>query len=133
MVGWEVLDAETFVVVDEVQAAGSMDRLLRHKATGRVVAADIKSGKSDPDYPLKVTIQTAMYAHGERYDQETGERLPLHPDVDLDHGLLIHVPIRTGRPRAALYPLDLVRGWELAQMAVRVRDARKMAKLEAIA
>lgn len=130
---WEVLDCETFLVVDEIQAAGSMDRLLRHRRTGRVVAADIKTGRSDPDYPLKVTMQVAMYANGVRYDQASGARTPLHPDIDREHGLLIHVPIRSGEPRAALYPLDLVEGWELAQLAVRVRAARKMPKLAAVA
>ncbi|MFC4124888.1 PD-(D/E)XK nuclease family protein [Nocardia rhizosphaerae] len=130
---WEVIDSEGFVVTDEVQAAGSYDRLLRHRRTGRIVVGDIKSGKSDPDYPLKVTIQTAVYAHGERYDQETGARAPLHPDIDLAHGVLIHVPIRSGKPRAALYPLDLTRGWELAKAAVMVREARRMPKLEVIA
>ncbi|HEY9414172.1 MAG TPA: hypothetical protein VIQ30_05390 [Pseudonocardia sp.] len=133
MAPWEVLDTETFLVADEVQSAGSMDRLLRHRASGRVVAADIKTGKSDPDFPLKVTIQTAIYAHGERYDQESGKREPLHPDIDLAHGLLIHVPIRTGTPRCALYPLDLATGWELAKTSVAVREARRMKKLEALA
>ncbi|MFC9432783.1 hypothetical protein [Nocardia sp. NPDC057030] len=131
--GWEVLDCEPFVVVDEIQGAGSMDRLLRHRATGRVVCADIKTGRADPDFPLKVTMQVAMYSRGQRYDQETGTRAPLHPDVDLAHGLLIHVPIRSGEPRAALYPLDLTEGWELAQIAVRVRAARRMPKLAAVA
>lgn len=130
---WEVLDCEPFLVVDEIQGAGSMDRLLRHRSTGRIVCADIKTGTQEPDYPLKVTMQVAMYSRGERYNQETGERTPLHPDVDLDHGLLIHVPIRSGEPRAELYPLDLVEGWELAKIAVRVRAARKMAKLAAVA
>jgi hypothetical protein len=130
---WEVLDSEVFVAVDELPSAGSMDRLLRHRRTGRVVAADIKTGQRDPEYPLKPTLQVAMYARGVRYDQQTGTRTPLHADLDLDHGLLIHVPIRTGEPRAALYPLDLAEGWALAQVAVRVRAARRMPKLAAVA
>jgi hypothetical protein len=134
MADWEVLDVETFVVVDALQAAGSMDRLLRHRISGRVVAADIKTGRKEPEFPLKVTVQDALYANGQRYDQRTGARAPLHPDVDLEHGLMIHVPIRSGgQPRCVLYPLDLSAGWELAQLAVRVREARRMPKLEAIA
>lgn len=130
---WEVLDCEPFLVVDEIQAAGSMDRLLRHKESGQVVAADLKSGKSDPFYPLKVTVQVAIYAHGVRYDQATGKREPLHPDIDLSQGLLIHAPIRGGRPRCTLYPLDLGLGWELAKLSVRVREARRLPKLEVLA
>ncbi|MEV6432885.1 PD-(D/E)XK nuclease family protein [Nocardia sp. NPDC051463] len=133
MAPWEVLDTEPFVVCDELQTAGSLDRLMRHRDTGRVVVGDVKTGKSEPDYPLKTTVQVAIYAHGERYDQETGKREPLHPDIDLEHGLLIHVPIRTGVPRAVLYPLDLARGWELAKLSVQVREARRIPKLEAFA
>lgn len=130
---WEVLDTEVFVVADEVQSAGSLDRLLRHRKTGRIVVGDVKTGKSEPDFPLKTTIQVAIYSHGERYDQATGTRLPLHPDIDLDHGVLIHAPVRSGSPRCQLYPLDLAKGWELAKVAVQVREARRMAKLEVIA
>lgn len=134
MADWEVLDTEVFVVNDELQTAGSLDCLVRHRQTGRIVVGDKKTGKSEPDYPLKTTVQVAIYAHGERYDQATGDRLPLHEDVDLNHGLLIHAPIRNGgEPQVSLYPLDLAKGWELAQLAVQVRAARKMPKLEAFA
>lgn len=130
---YEVLDTEVFVVADEIHAAGSVDRLLRHRPTGRVLAADVKTGSNEPDFPLKVMVQVAMGAHGVRYDQATGTRTPLHPDISLDHGLLIHVPLRTKRPRAALYPLDLKVGWELAHLSVRVRELRRMPKLEVVA
>lgn len=132
MADWEVLDTEVFVVNDEVQSAGSLDRLVRHKHTGRVVVGDVKSGRSDPDYPLKVTVQVAIYARGVRYDQETGTRTPLHEEIDLDHGILIHAPIRSGgEPKCVLYPLDLELGWKYAQLAVDVRAARRLPKLEA--
>lgn len=132
MADWEVLDTEVFVVNDLLQTAGSLDRLMRHRKTGRVVVGDVKTGKSEPEYPLKTTVQVAIYAHGERYDQETGTRAALHEEIDLDHGLLIHAPIRGGGlPRVTPYPLDLARGWEFAQLAIQVRAARKMQKLEA--
>lgn len=133
MADWEVLDTEVFIVNDELQTAGSLDCLVRHRSTGRVVVGDKKTGKSEPDYPLKVTLQVATYARGVRYDQASGARAPLHPDLDFDHGLLIHAPIRSGsEPRVVLYPLDLVEGWRLAQLAIQVRAARKMPKLEAL-
>ena len=134
MSDWEVLDTEVFVVNDELQTAGSLDRLLRHRKTGRIVVGDLKTGKSEPDYPLKTTVQVAIYARGERYDQETGARAPLHEEIDLDHGLLIHAPIRGGgEPRVVPYPLDLAKGWEFAQLSLQVRAARKLPKLEAFA
>ncbi|WP_433568104.1 PD-(D/E)XK nuclease family protein (plasmid) [Nocardia sp. CA-151230] len=134
MADWEVLDTEVFVVNDELQTAGSLDRLLRHRKTGRVVVGDLKTGKSEPDYPLKTTVQVAIYARGERYDQESGARAPLHEEIDLDHGLLIHAPIRGGgEPKVTPYPLDLAKGWEFAQLSLQVRAARKLPKLEAFA
>ncbi|OZD23861.1 hypothetical protein CH253_08370 [Rhodococcus sp. 06-156-3C] len=125
---WEVLEAEPFLVVDELKVAGSMDKLMRHKTFGDVVAGDLKTGASDPKYPLKVEIQVACHAHGQKYDQATGERTPLHPDVDLSHGVLIHVPVRGRKPEARMYPLNLERGWEAAKLAVQVQEMRKEGK-----
>lgn len=125
---WEPVLVEPFVVIDEIQIAGSPDRFLRHKKTGIVVCADDKSGASDPDYPLKVTIQVAAASRGEQYDQRTGKRTRI--DCDQDVGLLIHTPIRsTGNPRSTVYSLDLQAGWKYAKLAVEVREARKFPKL----
>lgn len=119
---------EPFVVCDELEVAGSPDRFLRHKETGIVYAADDKSGTSDPDYPLKVTIQVAIAAHSVLYDQRTGERTEV--DCDQSVGYLIHTPIKGGgKPRSTVYPLDLEAGWRYAQLAAEVRAARKFPKL----
>ena len=117
----EVLDCELFVVVDEVECAGTLDRLLA--MPDRIVVGDVKTGQADCDYPMSVEMQVAIYAHGVRYDFATGQRTPLHPDVDLDLGLLIHAP--SGQGHCELYPLDLVRGWRNALLAFEVTKARK--------
>lgn len=116
----DVLDIETFVVNDILRAAGTFDRLMR-LPDGAVVVADLKSGKSEADYPLATTMQVATYAHGHRYDPETGQRAPLHPDLDTSRGVLIHLPPSGG---CATYLLDLDRGWHAAQLAAQVRDVR---------
>lgn len=118
----EVLDIETFVVIDELMVAGTFDRLVR-LPDGRVVVADIKTGAHDANYPLGVATQIAVYAHGQRYDPATGERTPLHHDIDLTTGLLIHLPQKGEGCR--VFPLDLVRGWEAAQLAAQVHAVRK--------
>lgn len=118
--GIKWLDIECFVINDTVRAAGTFDRLGR-LPDGRVVVADLKSGKSEADYPFSTTVQIATYANGHRYDPETGDRLPLHADLDVSDGLLIHLPPSGG---CALYSLDLARGWQAAQLAAQVRDAR---------
>ena len=137
MAEFECLGMELFVVNDELKTAGSFDRLWR-MPDGRVVVADLKSGRSDPQYPAKVQIQVATYANSVRYDQVTGERSPLHEDLDVTKGLLVHAPILGGgKPEVKVYELDLVRGMELARLAVQVREARawersKDAKLVAL-
>lgn len=137
MEGFECLGMEMFVVNDELKTAGSFDRVWR-MPDGRVVVGDLKSGRSDNTYPLKVSLQVAVYANSERYDQATGERSPIHPDLDVSTGLLVHAPILGGgKPEVKVYPLDLVRGLELARLAVQVREARswersKDAKLVAL-
>jgi len=122
--GLDVLGVEEFVVIDELTAAGSLDRLYR-LPDGRVVVGDLKTGKDEPRYPLGATTQIAMYAHGCRYDPTTGERAPLHPDLDVTTGLLVHLPAARDA-RCDLYLLDLTAGWEVAQVAARVHAARRL-------
>lgn len=118
----ETVAAELFVVVDELEAAGTLDALKR-LPDGRVVVTDTKTGQRDHCYPMSVEVQVATYAHGQRYDFETGERTPLHPDLDMTEGLLIHLP--SGTATCELYALDLRRGWQNAVLACDVRKARK--------
>ena len=123
MAGIRIIAAEQFVVCDDVQAAGTFDRLVR-LPDGRIVVADIKTGQHEPKYPHSSTIQIAVYAHGHLYDPDKG-RLGYLPDlgVSTDAGLLIHLP--AGQARCDLYLLDLQVGWQLAQTAVMVRQLFK--------
>lgn len=111
--GHEMLDIETFVVADDVRGAGTFDRLIRCP-DGKVRVGDLKSGKSEADYPFSTTLQLAIYAHGKRYDPATGKRTWLHPDLDLREGLLIHLPATGG---CRLITLDLEKGWRAARAA----------------
>jgi len=128
MANYESLDIETFIVNDEVTAAGTFDRLLRCP-DGRVRVGDLKSGKSEAAYPLATTVQIATYANGLRYDFETGARSELHPDLDLTTGILIHLPPTGG---CVLYELNLTVGWEAAQVAAAAMRIRKV-KADALA
>lgn len=130
MQDFEPVLIEPFVVCDEIKAAGSPDRYIRSKSTGMVYCADIKSGTSEPEYPLKVTMQVAIGAHSEQYDQASGARTP----IACSHlqGILIHAPIREPKVKVDLYWLDIDRGWDLAQLAYQVRESRKLPKLTRI-
>ncbi|MBF6333422.1 hypothetical protein [Nocardia transvalensis] len=133
--GVKVLGKEVFVAVDEVRSAGSMDRLL--SLDGDVMGADIKSGRNNSRYPLAVTCQTAIYSHGERYNVADDTRAPLWPDgVNQETALLIEIPRepnRFGKYECGLYKLPIDLGWRAVQLAMDVREMRKMPKLERIA
>jgi hypothetical protein len=117
--GYEPLEIELFVVNDDIRCAGTFDRLYRCP-DGRVRVADLKSGKSEADYPLATATQIATYAHGWRYfpnEDGTADRLRIHEDLDLTEGLLIHLPASGG---CRVIPLDLERGWQAARTAAYV-------------
>ncbi len=124
---FEPVLVEPFVINDDLKVAGNPDRFLRHKPTGKVYAADDKTGADENKYPLKVTIQVAIASRSVLYNQQTGERTPI--ECDQDRGLLIHTPIRTDVPRCDLYWLDLNAGWDLARLSATVRDSKRIDKL----
>ena len=122
--GLQMKAAELFVVNDELQAAGTFDRIAV-LPDGRAVIADLKTGQSEPDYPHGVTTQCAIYAHSWLYDVETEQRTHRLADlgVSTDTGLLIHLP--AGKDTCTLYLLDLSVGYALAKTAVAVRGIYK--------
>lgn len=123
----EVIGAEEFVVVDQVEAAGTFDRLVR-LPDGRIVIADIKTGRDTHKFPLNVAVQCGLYANGQRYNPTTGERSPIIEGIDLETALLIHLPAGSGQ--CTVYELDTRSALAAAQVAVTIRkwrsDGRKL-------
>ena len=114
---------ETFVVQDEIEAAGTFDRLVT-LPDGRTLVADIKTGQHEPKYPHSATTQIAVYSRGTEYKPGARATSSLQNlGVDQQHGLLIHLP--AGQAKCDLYLLDLEVGWALAQVAHRVRAMQK--------
>lgn len=118
---FEVIAAEKFVVLDELKAAGTFDRLLR-TPDGKIRVADIKTGKDTHRFPLDVAVQCGLYANGSLYDPSTGKRTPLD-GVETDSALLIHLPAGTGT--CTVYLLDTRGAIPAAQVAVTIREWRK--------
>lgn len=118
---FEIIDAERFVVVDSVKAAGSYDRRVRDPRDGKVKIADLKTGEKAHQYPLPIAVQCGLYANGQHYDPETGERTPF--EVDTETALLIHLPAGTGT--CTIYDLDIRGAMAAATVAVTIRDWRK--------
>ena len=113
------LRQELFVVNDQIRRAGSLDYLLQ-LPDGRVMISDLKTGKWDVRFPMSVTTQVAAAANAVVYDQETGERRPIHPELDTKTGLLVHFPIMAPDPRdrkVRFYELDLELGAAAGRIA----------------
>jgi len=115
-----VVAKEVFVVVDDVQAAGTFDRLV--EIDWRVYVADIKTGQHEPKYPHGVALQIAMYSRGWTYTPDAGRLVDLREHVDQERGVLIWLP--SGQSTCEVYWLDIAAGWEMAKTAARVRDWR---------
>lgn len=119
---------EGFVVVDEVQVAGSFDRLIKVPDAepwpawlrGRTVIGDLKTGNAEAAI-AGIGVQLALYSRGKTYDPATGARGELN--VDQNIGLVVHLPLSSGK--AQIIAVDLSLGWQgvLAAQAARAYQA----------
>lgn len=114
----EWLGIESFRVYDPWQVAGTADRIGRDPQ-GRLRIYDIKTGSVD--YPHKMAMQLAMYAHSLPYDIATDTRGTLE-DIDCHRGVIIHLP--AGEGRCDLYEIDIASGWGACIIAKKVWDWR---------
>jgi PD-(D/E)XK nuclease superfamily len=113
-----MLGIEQFVVVDDLQVAGTFDRVVSYG--GQRYVADIKTGSIT--YGVgKMSIQLALYSRGLLYDPAGGTRA--RTDVSQTAGMIIHLP--AGQGQCDLYWIDLRAGWEAAQLCDTVRTWRK--------
>lgn len=118
--GITVVACEKFVVCDDLETAGTFDRLLQ-LPDGRLIVGDIKTGSGVDWIGLSTAMQVAVYSRGLIYNPETHERHPL--PVDTTVGVLIHLP--QGGDGCTLHELDLQEGWFAALQAFDVRRTRK--------
>lgn len=109
---------ETFRVHDQWKVAGTADRI--GKLHGRTMIMDIKTGSVD--FPHAMAMQLAMYARSVPYDIATDTRSTDPQPVDLNHGIIIHLP--AGRGICELYEIDIAKGWGACLIAKQVWDWR---------
>lgn len=126
---------EQFIVCDELETAGTFDRLLSPLGVmtapdGTVITPedrlidDLKTSATADYFGLKFAVQLAVYGHGVPYQHGVG-RLPWPDGIAprTDWGLIMHVP--SGGSSAQLHWVNLTLGWELAKLSVQVREWRK--------
>lgn len=119
---FEMVAAERFMVCDELQAAGTPDRLVRSLFDHRpdVQVYDVKTNSSSY-YLSKYAVQLALYAHSEFYDPATDIRTPV--SIDQNTAWIAWMP--QGEGRAELFLVDISAGWEAALLAADVRKWQK--------
>jgi len=123
----KVVASEVVIVNDALKYAGRLDLVLLVKLPGMAravrVVADLKSGRVDLGAG-KIAQQIAMYANGDEYNLETGERSPLK--VSKAKGLLVHLP--AGTAKATVHVVDLALGAKGNKLAGEVRAWRNEGK-----
>lgn len=125
--GFTVSGVELVVVVPGLSepVAGTLDRLVERQ--GVTYIADLKSGQSLVYSWPEIVVQVSLYSRAETiYDPETSSHRTM-PAVDQHRGLVVHLPAGQGACR--LYWVDLDKGWEAAELALRVRAWRSIKNL----
>ena len=124
---------ECFGVCDEIEVAGTTDRLVRyHRYPDKLTVLDIKTGSdSSANYAgLSWGVQLACYAHSLAYSWDGTTAVRTQLPIGTDVALVAHIPADGGKP--ALYEVDIESGWQWALLAQQVHTARKVAKKSAI-
>lgn len=145
---FKVLAAETFVACDEVQTAGTFDRVVQLRynlqfnqnldgqivshiiPAGTVLILDLKTGKYDSAkyWGATYSVQQTVYAMGDPYTPKGrrtwGDLLGEGMRPSTDWALILHVPSDSPKD-AGLHVVDLELGRALADLAIQVRNARK--------
>ncbi len=118
---------ERIVLNLTVGSAGTFDRLV-YLPDGRLLCADVKS-QQDFDFGfLDAAAQMGQYVNADGvWDHESHTWAPLPDELDRRTGLIMHVPV--GKATCELHEVDLVEGWESAQIAHRVREKRARSKV----
>lgn len=118
---------ERFLVIDSLEAAGTADRFVKCP-DGKVRVFDIKTG-TDLSYSWRsIAVQLGLYANGQAYDPETGARSPLPDDLDLEWGIVCHLP--AGEARCDMYFVNIDKGFKIgAELSWMVHQWRKRRNL----
>lgn len=133
----EWIERTTAVRADQVSApvpvAGTLDRIFR-MPNGDLVIGDLKTSSNIEYSWSEIAVQLALYAHGVNthglfdWNSKTWQHLAQTvdgPQVRTDYAIVVHLPAQGDG--CVLYRVDLVKGWEFAQVSGLVQ-ARQKAK-----
>jgi hypothetical protein len=126
---------ERIVVNTTLNAAGTFDRFVRQLGTSTnpkpmpLSVLDLKTAKSVEYSWLDIAIQLAIYVYSSHLwdpTTRTYTELPGPEILDRTRGLVLHLPV--GKAEPVLWAVNLVEGWEAAQVAEQVRKFRNGSK-----
>lgn len=131
----EWMERTTAVRPDQVSApvgvAGTLDRIFQ-EPDGTLVIGDLKTSSNIEYSWSEIAVQLALYAHGVNthglFDWNT-KTWQTGLKVRTDYAIVMHLP--ADGDGCVLYKVDLVRGWEFAQVSGLVQ-ARQRAKNVAV-
>lgn len=124
------IERTTAVRADQVSAplpvAGTLDRIWG-MPNDDLVIGDLKSGRDLSYGWAEIAVQLALYAHGVNtfglFDWNTKTWQKLGRPVRTDFAIVMHLPAEGDG--CDLYRVDLVKGWEYAQVSGRVQSRQK--------
>lgn len=131
----EWMERTTAVRADQVSApvgvAGTLDRIFQ-ELDGTLVIGDLKTSSNIEYSWSEIAVQLALYAHGVNthglfdWNTKAWERMPAPGGlVRTDYAIVMHLP--ADGDGCVLYKVDLIKGWEFAQVSGLVQ-ARQKAK-----
>ena len=110
----EIVASEQVIVHPELMIAGRFDRVVRHRASGRLYILDTKTGKSAADFLQSHAVQLWLYASAPLCadgptgdaDFEVAEFVPMHA-VSQSVALVAHLPMEG---EASIIGIDIAAG-----------------------
>lgn len=110
---------------------GRFDLTVRHVASGAMLLSDVKTGRVDyawEEIETQLALYVAGYTQHGTYEwapvghEEDDRWLPPVHALDVDHGIVFHLPVKEGSPRCDVLDVDLRRGWRRAEFCAAVRE-----------
>ncbi|NDA73029.1 MAG: hypothetical protein EBX69_06295 [Betaproteobacteria bacterium] len=119
----EIVASEQVIVHPDLMVAGRFDRIVRHRASGRLFILDTKTGKSAADFLQSHAVQLWLYASAPLCadgpsgdaDFEVAEFVPMHA-VSQSVALVAHLPMEG---EASIIGVDIAAGRECFERVIR--------------
>jgi hypothetical protein len=117
--------SERIICVPELGVAGRLDKLAEYVGQPGLPyqVMDLKSQRSMDFGQVSIAVQLSLYAHAYAMWNPATKSWEDPPPIDQIRATVIWLPV--GQDQCLLFDVDLIRGWEWAQLCAEVRRIRK--------